>query len=249
MNYDLLIFLLCAELSIIVGLLILLSRKRKIIAEYEEEKRKQKPYYYSLQSSLDKYRKQIQAIEDYNTKLEDLNKKKENLLFLKKKILQQKDDLLIREKYKEKIYDFEKNYHLFQKISNSIGKTNDIDILQAEYKSGLESIRQIILESSNYLNINSLIEGKADDLLNSFKEQYNNIILRIAEKHIIKYRQKFHELYTVKARQNNTQKIFILLDTLCEIFEVDASNADFTLEKLKEYHNSIEDIFSGMYNY
>ncbi|MDR1181849.1 MAG: hypothetical protein LBL13_07705 [Bacteroidales bacterium] len=249
MNYDLLVFLLCAEFSIIVVLVIFLSRKRKVITEYEDEKRKQKLHYYSLQSSLDKYRKQIQAIKDYNTELEKLNKTKERLLSVQKKILQQNEDLSFKERYIEKIYDFEKNFHLFQKISGAIGKTNDIAILQTEYKSGLEAIQQIIYESSNYPNINDLLEGKADDLLNSFREQYNNIILRIAEYHLLRYQQKFYELYTSTAKLNHTQKIFFLLDTLYEMVEVCAPNTDCTLEKLKEYHDNVEEIYSGMYNY
>ena len=256
MNYDLLILLLCAEFSIIVALIILLSRKRKIISEYEEkqaieqkEKLKLKQaHYYSLQSSLDKYKEQIQSINDYNKELEDLNKQKENLLNLRKSVLQQKEKLLFKEKHAEKLYMAETNIVSLNKISNTILKTTNIDVLQTEYKSGLEVLRWLINEKYTLMAFD-LFGKDVESLLNSFKEQFNEAIIRIADYHLLKYKTKFYELYTAKARQSNTQRIFILIDTLCEMVEIDLSNSDFVLEKLNEYHSQVEDIFSFTQNY
>jgi hypothetical protein len=248
MNYDLLIFLLCTEFSIIVGLFILLSRKQKIITKYEDKKREQKLHYYSLKSSLDIHKKQVQSISDYNAKLESMNRQKENLISSQKKILQQKENLLMQEKYIEKTYAVDRNIILLEKCNKIMAKTKDINILQAEYESGLEVIRWFIKEEALFPEAPYLLKYGSERFLDDFRDQFNDAIIRITSNHLIKYKQKFYELYTSKARQAHTQRMFIELDTLREMIDIQAHNFQSTFEALKEYHDQVENMFSGIYN-
>jgi hypothetical protein len=111
----------------------------------------------------------------------------------------------------------------------------------------LELIRWFITKEICYPDAAAcILEGGAENYLNSFKEKYNEIICRVAGFHFVHYRAKFYSLYTLNAQQTHTQKIFVKLDTLREMIDTDVSNSDFVSENLNNYHLQVEDLYANI---
>jgi hypothetical protein len=182
----------------------------------------------------------LKVIDAYKNRLESIKIRNRELISIRHAIEKQ----LLIQKYTDKIPIASQNLSLLEKCNKSMGKTNDIDVLYTQYKSGLEFIRWFLAEETYYPDAPYILAGGTENYLNSFKEQYNEMIYRIAGYHLVKYKLKFHELYTFKARDTHTQKIFIKLDTLRQMVEMDVSNSILILENLNDYHSQVEILFA-----
>ncbi|MDR1459781.1 MAG: hypothetical protein LBI60_06175 [Bacteroidales bacterium] len=243
MEYNLLEIFLVAACSIIVILVIvLITRKRNVIVKTKYIETPVK--YYTMQSVLDEYERQSESIKKSVDKIKqewiEIKRQDEELIYANSLIEKQRN---IR-KYSEKIPIASQNLSLLEKCDISILKTNDIDVLYLQYTAGLEFIRWFLSEETLYPDAPYLLSGGAENYLINFKEQYNEMIFRVAGYHLVKYKHKFHELYTVNARQTHTQKMFIKLDQLNQMVVMDAKNGDLIMENLNDYHSQVEDLFS-----
>lgn len=149
------------------------------------------------------------------------------------------------EKYIHNISAAHNNISSLEKCVLRIEKTKDIDVLYANYRSGLEYINWFINEEAIRPDAPYLIKNGSEEFKNTFLLALNESVCRIAGYHIVKYKQKFHELYSDKAKQTHTIKMFVKLDTLREIANDEVSNYTQTLDMLNDYHSQVEDTFSN----
>lgn len=150
---------------------------------------------------------------------------------------------------------------------DAINRVNYLKVEQKELKSALDRHEKIIQESLNILysskNID-VIKRRFDtiyenhtyikmyrdqgydikfdlDFINKLCIEYNKLILDLAEFKVGEFEIKFNSLKTEKAKDNQTKKIYELIDEIKHSFK-NPTKEDFNqIEKLK---NKIEDIYS-----
>jgi hypothetical protein len=194
--------------------------------------------YYILQRSLTIYEKQLESINRYKkqleSQLESIRQSNEELERIQSAIVKEK---WINE-HSDRIVIAKQNLSLLEKCATSISRTNDVDVLYTRYIAALEYIRWFENEELLYPNNPYLIDSPK--FLNELKIKLNEMICRIAEYHFAKYKYKFYSLYTLNAMNTHTQKIFITLDTLLEMTNMDVENGQIALEKIKEYQEHVK---------
>jgi type III secretory pathway component EscV len=201
-----------------------------------EEKEDDTRYYYILQKSLTIYDKQLKAIKQYQkqleSRLESIRQQNEEL---------EKVQLAIIEANQAREYsETKQKLALFEKCIASMNKTNNAEVLYAQYQSALDYIRWFRAEEKYHADNIYLIENNSQKLFDKLKIIYNEMICKAAGYHLSKYRTKFYSLSTYNAINTNTQKIFVVLDTLMEMIEMDSHNGDFIFEKIKEYKEQVK---------
>lgn len=236
MDINILIALICIEAAAIITLVVLLLKVRK---------RKQ-IQYYSMQSGLDEYTKQTQAIDKYNNELAKAINLKKIELQRNNELILSRENLKLREEYSFKIPIAENNIKTLKSNISKIDKTNDIDVLQAWHKSNNEIIRWFMNEEAMYPNVPYLLENGAENFSITYKKRYNDNIVRIAGHHFARYRASFIGLQTVKARLTHTNRMLILLDTFRVIIAVDVDNTDFSLDTINEYYKQTNEMLSTL---
>jgi hypothetical protein len=238
---ELILFLICLVISLFIGLL--LRRKKPPVITPEPEKpppELEKSGYYIFERSLKIYQKQLKSIKQYKTqldsRLESIKQQNRELADAQFAIIKAKQ----MQEYSGRIGIAKQNLSRLEKCIHTISITNDVNVLSEQYQSALEHIRWFREEEMHYPDAPYLLVNGYDNFMNAFNMRFNDMICRVATYHLVKYKYKFHELYTIDARNRHTQKIFVTLDTLMGMIAI-ADNGEMAFDKLKEYYGQVKD--------
>lgn len=180
-------------------------------------------------------------IDDLNYKIESLHREIESLT--------RKEAYIERQALRAKLEpEFIAKIGILRNCYNRILNTNDIEVLYLQKQTADKIIGRLI--GMDYVSgYSDEISPDDDYMLNNFKYIFNNMICRVASHKLTSYQRKYHELKMEYAKQMHTQKIFIDLDTLKVMVDMDVDNYEETLNALREQYTQVEKLSNYLMNY